>query len=498
MATLASPVMATRRGPQRGLALARWNLARALIVTRREVLDMRRDWRIMMPIVILTLIFPWLANWGAGRMVGWMQQYGADIVADRLIPFLLLVVGFFPISFSLIIALESFVGEKERHSLEPLLVTPLTNTQLYIGKMLSSLVPPLLGSTIGITVYLVGVHQSVAYRPPLILVGQVLLLTAMQALVMVAGAVIISTRATSVRAANLLASFIIIPMSFLLQLEALVMFWAQYHVLWLILLGQAVIAVVLVRMGVRSFNREELLGREIDELNLKAGLRSWWRLTLARQPHGPRRTAWRWYREEVLTALWRLRLPALALAVVTVAAYALGVHYAGIYPIPPQAFSMQGWQERFADLLGHLGLQGPLAVLLIVWQNTRTLAIASVLGVFSVGVLTIAIIMLPTALVGYLVPQMAAAGLPAAVLVVALAPHSVIEMPVAILAAAVAVRVGASVLAPPSGRTIGEGFMFALADAARLWVTVFLPLLIVSAVVEVTVTPALVRLVAGG
>ena len=46
---------------------------------------------------------------------------------------LLMVVGFFPISVSLVIALESFVGEKERHSLEPLLSSPLTDAELYLG-----------------------------------------------------------------------------------------------------------------------------------------------------------------------------------------------------------------------------------------------------------------------------------------------------------------------------------------------------------------------------
>lgn len=50
-----------------------------------------------------------------------------------------MVVGFFPASFSLVIALETFVGEKERKSLEPLLAAPLTNTQLYLGKMLAAL-----------------------------------------------------------------------------------------------------------------------------------------------------------------------------------------------------------------------------------------------------------------------------------------------------------------------------------------------------------------------
>src|SRR5262245_34900434 len=105
----------------------------ALVIARREIRDSFRDWRIIVPIFLLTLVFPALMNFTARRAITFAEQYEAEIIATQLIPFLLLVVGFFPMSFSLIIALETFVGEKERNSLEPLLASPLTNTELYAG-----------------------------------------------------------------------------------------------------------------------------------------------------------------------------------------------------------------------------------------------------------------------------------------------------------------------------------------------------------------------------
>ena len=96
------------------------DLKPALIVTRREVRDQFRDWRILLPIIALTLFFPALMNITAREAVGFVEEYGAPVIGDRLVPFLLMVVGFFPISVSLVIALESFVGEKERRSIEPL------------------------------------------------------------------------------------------------------------------------------------------------------------------------------------------------------------------------------------------------------------------------------------------------------------------------------------------------------------------------------------------
>ena len=95
----------------------------------------------------------------------------------------------------------------------------------------------------------------------------------MEGVVMVAGAVVVSTRATSVRAANLLASFIIIPMALLVQVEAIILFQAIYDALWGIVLALLVVALILIRMGVQLFNREELLGREIDSINLRGVFR---------------------------------------------------------------------------------------------------------------------------------------------------------------------------------------------------------------------------------
>jgi hypothetical protein len=47
------------------ILLSRHDLRMALVVTRREVQDAFRDWRIMIPIVLLTIFFPALMNFTA-------------------------------------------------------------------------------------------------------------------------------------------------------------------------------------------------------------------------------------------------------------------------------------------------------------------------------------------------------------------------------------------------------------------------------------------------
>ena len=177
-----------------------------------------------------------------------------------------MIVGFFPVSFSLMMALETFAGEKERNSLEALFSSPLSDRALYFGKTLAALVPPVLASYLSMFLYFSGVVAAVHYRPDFGLLAAVAVLDLAQALVMVAAALIISSHTTSVRAANLLASFIILPMSLVLQFNNLFVIWGAAPYLWLVALGLGVFALLLLRMGLRLFNREDILTREIDEV----------------------------------------------------------------------------------------------------------------------------------------------------------------------------------------------------------------------------------------
>ena len=281
--------------------ITRDDLKRAFVITKREIRDSFRDWRIIVPILFLTLFFPALMNFTAKAAVDFVSEYGAEIIGERLIPFLLMIVGFFPITVSIVIALESFVGEKERHSLEPLLFSPLSNIQLYLGKVFASTIPPLAAAYMGIVVYLVGLF-NLNWVAPIQLLIQIVVLTTVQATVMVSAAVVISTQVTSVRASNLLSSFVIIPMALLIQGESVIMFWARYDVLWAIIFGLVLLNVVLVRMGVQLFNREELLGKDLDEINVGA-MWKFFRKEFIGESQG---SLISWYRYEVAKSLKRL------------------------------------------------------------------------------------------------------------------------------------------------------------------------------------------------
>lgn len=483
-------------------------LSNALIITRREVRDSFRDWRIIAPIIILTFFFPFLAQDVAGRFSNFLQDYGAELIGDRMIPFLLMIVGFFPISISLVIALETFVGEKERLSLEPLLSTPLSNTELYIGKTLSAMIPPLIASFGGMSVYLFTLlGGQLQWRPEPMLIVQIFVLTIVQALVMVTGAVVVSSQTTSTRAANLLASFIIIPMSLIINGESFIMFIAPdaespsgIGALWAIIVGMFIVVSLLLRIGNSIFNREELLGRTIDSVNFRNIFRGIWKWVIAVDDKGtPARNIIDWYWRGTAYSLRKMKVGVgISIAIFAIAfigGYIVGLQPEWQLPLTSDTSHLQAVgtvDEFFSQFMGTVNNPRVAALRFVIWQNARVLIAATLLGMFSFGVAPLVLTPVVYAIIGYVLSQFVIAGSDLAVFAAAILPHGIIEIPVIILATTIAFRMGAVMTKPPAGETVGFAWSMALGDTIKLWITMVIPGLLLAAILEVFLTPAVV------
>ncbi len=474
-------------------ALSEWS--GAVLIARREIRDQMRDWRILTPIVILTLFFPALMNFTAQQAVSFVSRFGADIVGERLIPFLLMIVGFFPISISLVIALETFAGERERLSLEPLLATPLSDSQLYFGKVMASLVTPLAAAYLGILVYLLGLWTRIGWQPSGQLLVQMFLLTTAQAVVMVSAAVVISSQTTSVRAANLLASFIIVPISQLIIGESLIMFWGRYSVLWWIVLGLMLIAVLLGRMGLHLFNREELLGREIDILNVRWAWSQFW-IAFRRGADSPLA----WYKDVLGYSIPKLKLAVVFMVIAMLGSYLIGTSLARQFTLPEDLLDFRRLGEgRLLAEMARMGVMSARGWLWILMTNVRAIAFAAFLGTLSFGVLGVVLLMIPVGIIGYFAGNVTLAGQSAPLFVSALVlPHGFIELPAAIIAGAAIINLGLAAVSPPRGMSLGESWLHALAELTRTALAVLLPLLILAAALEVFVTPRIASILLVG
>ncbi len=462
------------------------------LVAWRELRDQLRDWRIIFPMLVLTLVLPFLADLGAQAAINFTVKYGTPLIAERLVPFFLMVVGYFPITVSLVIALESFVGEKERGTIEPLLASPLKDWQLFTGKLIAGTAAPLVTSYLGITVYMIGLHFQRIPFPDFNRMMQTMILTTFQALLMVSGAILISTQATSVRAANLMASFIVIPMALLIQGESIMLFWGNDQVLWLAVVGVAILTVLLARVGIAHFQREALLGREIDVLNLRWIARTFWHAF-----RGDARSIRDWFRVEVRKTLHK-QISSIILTV-GIGIAAIGAGYVWVVRNSPKLLD----QFKPGDLstIFSFGSGVPVASVGIsfpsIWgHNLQAVLVILLLGLFSFGVLGTMVYLLNMGIIGGVLALIQAMGeSPIKIGAVGILPHGIFEIPALILASAAILYIGVMLVTPRSQRTLGEVLIEAIADWARIGLGLVLPLLTTAAIIETWVTPALLQAV---
>ena len=109
------------------------------------------------------------------------------------------------------------IGEKQEQSLEPLLATPTTDSEILLGKSIGALLPPLVAIWIGAVIFM-GLIDAITfgllgylYYPNAVMAVIMLLLVPLAAVTAVEVSVIVSARVNDVRTAQQLGSLIVIP-----------------------------------------------------------------------------------------------------------------------------------------------------------------------------------------------------------------------------------------------------------------------------------------------
>ena len=464
------------------------------LVARREFVDQFRDWRIVVPMFLLVSVFPFIADDTTRQAISFMNRFGGSLILDNLVPFVILVIGFFPLSFTLVVALESFVGEKERGTIEPLLSSPLEDKHLYLGKLLVGITTPLVFSFVSIGIYLILVSRRDVVFPSIYMLSLILLLTFTHAVLMVSSAIVISVQATTIRAANLMASFVVVPVAFLLQGETVLIFWGNEDVLWFAIVGVTLLSGLLVRLGLAHFKREYLLGREIDTLNFKNMYH-----VFRRRFVGSAKSLADWYRTELPLTLRQLRQPLVIVSIVGLLSIVLSYIWVVInVPVymdmsPERAEEFRTFVAR--NIVNLEGLDRQLPAPLLFFYNARTTVVFLLVGLFSFGTLGLTLFMVNFVLVGGVLGAAELVGFsPLLTLAVGILPHGIFELTAVILATAAMLKVGAQLVSTNTDKSLGETVLLSLADWFRVFVGLVIPLLAVAAVIEIYITPALIKL----
>lgn len=467
----------------------RRNLQAIWMVARREFVDQFRDWRIVVPMLLLVSLFPFIADDTTRQAINFMNRYGGELILDNLIPFVVLVIGFFPLSFTLVVALESFVGEKERGTIEPLLSSPLEDRHMYLGKLLVGITTPLVFSFASIGIYLMLVARRDVQFPTVYMLALIFLLTFAHAVLMVSSAILISVQATTIRSANLLASFVVVPVAFLLQGETFLIFWGDEEVLWFAIVGVTLLSGLLVRLGLSHFRREYLLGREIDTLNFKL----MWQKFKGRFI-GEAHSIKDWYLTELPSTLRQLRKPLIILIVLAVIG-GIGSYVWVVQYVPSHIDLTPERVDRIRTLVAQNitnlnDLDETLPAPLLFYHNARTTLVILLLGLISFATLGITLFLVNIGLLGGVLGGASLIGYsPLLMFASGILPHGIFELTAVFLAVAAMFKLGAELVTPQTEKSLGEALLLSLADWFRVFIGMVVPLLVIAALIEVYITP---------
>jgi len=165
------------------------------------------------------------------------------------------------------IASYSIVGEKNTHTLEPLLATPITTGQLLAGKALAAAIPAVVASLVSFLVFaggtaLLATSPAVALQlfSPLWMSG-IFVVGPLLSLAGVSLAVMISSRVNDPRAAEQLAVLVILPILALFIGQFAGVLVLNQNLLLLITVALVLVDAALLFFATRLFQRESILTR---------------------------------------------------------------------------------------------------------------------------------------------------------------------------------------------------------------------------------------------
>jgi stage II sporulation protein M len=142
--------------------------------------------------------------------------------------------------------------------------------------------------------------------------------------------------------------------------------------------------------------------------------------------------------------------------------------------------------------MGDLSDRIPAPVLF--YHNARTTVAFLVLGLVSFATLGLTLFIGNIGLVGGVMGAASLIGYsPLLTFATGVLPHGIFELTAVFLATAAMLRVGAQLVTPQTEKSLGEIVLLSLADWFRVFIGIVLPLLAIAAVIEVYITPHLIK-----
>ena len=255
-------------------------------IIRKEWAEVFRNRLVLFSVAFLPLIFialPILTIVTAGGIEGAaMDELGEGGIpgADALCQgmgaaecgqiFLLNIYGLMfmilPVAIPVTIAAYSIVGEKTTRSLEPLLATPITTSELLTGKALAAIIPAVVATWASYLIY-VGLMRFLASATafsylldPLWLIA-IFIVGPLLTLLAVSVAMMISSRVSDPRVAEQLSMVVILPLILGIVGQSVGLFLFDRQLVVIAAVVVALLDAVLLFVTVQAFQRETILTR---------------------------------------------------------------------------------------------------------------------------------------------------------------------------------------------------------------------------------------------
>jgi ABC-2 type transport system permease protein len=192
---------------------------------------------------------------------------GGECMQYFLVSQFLLLFMIMPLAIPVTIASYSIVGEKTTRTLEPVLATPITTVELLAGKAFAAVVPAVVATWVGYTIFVIGASilsqgSGVMDRilDPLWLLAT-FVVGPLISIASVSVAVMVSSRANDPRVAEQLSMLVMLPILglFFAQIMGLILV-DETLILWM---GIALVVIdsVLIYFATQLFQRETILTR---------------------------------------------------------------------------------------------------------------------------------------------------------------------------------------------------------------------------------------------
>lgn len=191
------------------------------------------------------------------------QRWLYLMVVYQFAPLFLIV----PLMISSVIGADSFAGERERKTLEGLIYTPITDIELYLGKMLSAWLPAVAVALVGGAAYTAVVNAAGSgvmggiFFPNLMWLVLLLWVAPAVAGLGLAAMVLVSARVKTFQEAYQLGSMVVLPVVVLFISQFAGVLYFSLPVVFILGFVVWVLDIALLTYGARTFERGELMAR---------------------------------------------------------------------------------------------------------------------------------------------------------------------------------------------------------------------------------------------